>query len=279
MLDKIRNLLIVIPSIITVIGVISKIFYNLFMESVRYEYDDEAIQQSKSSIIFRALLGLVFIIDIIGLGLLFNQTITKFVNGKLSSSNTNNAVGITSTIISVIIIISLIVLGYIFSKVRKTYILKLNQNKYKKINKLILILNIINTFFWGAASLIFIYTIYYMISIGIDIKSNNLGELIFESALTGIDYYGLIICGIVFILCISLFMLCISFYGIIDKINKDVTYYIIRRDDVILSKCYLDYIGYYLVIDKGVERYIKKSDVIEIKKVRGNLKSNIKKEK
>lgn len=106
------------------------------------------------------------------------------------------------------------------------------------------------------------------INYGISIESDS-GLLAFKSILTDIDYNGLIFSSILLILSVSLFMISVSLFEVINAINKDIIYYIIRKENVDSCELYLEYDEYFMIIDnEGTERYIKKSEIIEIDKSR-----------
>lgn len=270
MFDDIRNLLIIIPSIIAIIGGIGKISYNFFIESVKYEYKRVPAQQTNIGIMFNVALCIIIIIDIVGVALLFI--------GFIIGSSSENKMDATTVPLAWILIIMIILSGVNFNIVRTKYIDKLNKHKYEKVVGWTFLSIIINIIFWGLISIILSLVSMSTIIKGINIKS-NLGRLVFESSLTYNDYYGITVCGIIAVFCVILFMISLSLFEIAYIVNKYDTYYIIRKDDVISCECYLDYIDYYLVIDNGVERYIKKSDVTEIKKVKGKLTLSIKKKR
>lgn len=270
MLDKIRNLLIVIPSIIAIIGGVGKISYNLFIESVKHEYKRVPAQQTNIGIMFNVALFTIIILDIL-------IVVLAFI-GFIIGTSSENKMNITTGYLSLPIIASIIILGANFSMLRTKYINKLNKYEYKKLGGWNFLSIIGNIIIWGVILLILIAAIINAISKRIEVKY-NLGELVFENYLSNNDYNALVNCISMVIFCIILFMISLSLFEVRNEINRVVTYYIIRKDNVISCECYLDYTEYYLVIDNGIERYIKKSDVIEIKKVRGNLNPNIKKKK
>lgn len=269
MLDDMRNLLIIIPSIIAIIGGVGKVSYNLFIESVKYQYKRVPAQQTNIGIIFNVALYIIIIIDILGIVLAFI--------GFMGASS-ESKIDMTNAPLAGILIIMIILSAFNFNKIRAKYIDKLNKNKYEKIGLLTFMSIIINIIFWGVLSIVLIIFFINIISERIAIKS-NLGAWVFESSLTDTDYNGILLWGTTTVFCIIFFMISICLIEVGYLINKNINYYIIRKGNVISCECYLDYKEYYLVIDKGIERYIKKSDVIEIKKVKGNLNPNIKSKK
>ena len=269
-MDDMRNLLIIIPSIIAIIGGVGKVSYNLFIESVKYQYKRVPAQQTNIGIIFNVALFTIIIIDIVGVILLF----ISFVIGTSSENKTDGA---TAPII-VVLIIMIILSGINFNALRNKYINKLTKHKYKRVGKLMFLSIIVNGFFWGGILIVLILSVVNTIIKRIDIKS-NLGAVVFESSLTDNDYYIILACCAVAVFCMIFFMISLSLFEVGTVVNKDITYYIIRKGNVISCECYLDYIEYYLVVDSGAERYIKKSDVMEIKKLKGNLDPSIKKKK
>ena len=272
MLEKIRNLLIIISSLITIIGGVGKIAYNLFIESVKYQYKRVPAQQTNVGIVFNVLFCTATIIDILGVSSIF----IRFIIGATSENKTE----MTTFILPIVFITSIILLGVNFNIVRNKYIHKLTRHKYryKKVGIWSFIAIILNIFCWGLLSLILISSIMTDISESIYLKSNS-GTLIFESYLTGNDYEQLLNNSFIVIFFIVLFMISLSLLEMAFVVNKDSVYYFIRKDSVISCESYLEYIEYYLIVQNGSERYIKKSDVIEIEKINNSLKINKKKKK
>lgn len=279
MLDKISKLVIAIPSVITLIGVLGKISYNLFIESVKYKYKRVPAQQTTIGIIFNTILCITVIVDILGIFLLFAALIIGFINGKFIGNITSTYISekaekSITLLIMIFISVMLIYLIHTFSKLRIEYNNKLNGLIHNKIKKIMFILILGNVALWGILALLLIILTIYTIKEGITIKSNG-GILVFESVLTEIDYNLVFTGSVTTILCVTLFMISLSLIEIIDSINEDSTYSLITKDRVISCKCYLEYKEHYLIIDGNIERYIKRDDVIEIE--RANLNRQKKK--
>lgn len=60
----------------------------------------------------------------------------------------------------------------------------------------------------------------------------------------------------------------ISLLNVIEMLESNCMYEIIIEQEVIMCRCYLEYEEYYLIFVNGMERYINKSKIKEVRKLK-----------
>ncbi|WP_027099343.1 hypothetical protein [Clostridium paraputrificum] len=251
-MDNLRTFLTVMSMILTILGVLIKGINDFFINVIKMKYENVPGKQSSFSFVIQIMIYIVgivtFIIWLLGA---LNIIITK--------SSTNGYYSIIVIIIG--IIIAFLIFAPIFNTtvvffdVMNEYIDKLeggsfNRHKenYKKTivkwKRLSLVVPII--------SLIILCTQQYLS------KDSSLYILNKENSTIFAGYnFFLVVC----------FLFLIRLESIYNSIISNNLYIINTKEEKIKCRLYLEYSEFYLIFENGHERYIKKSEVVEVRKV------------
>lgn len=115
------------------------------------------------------------------------------------------------------------------------------------------------------ASLLII-TVVITIKDGIKVVKNN-GIYIFENNISDTNMNAIVSASLVILICIAVFILLNKLAEIYNVITEETSFILCTSSkEKVLCRCYLEYDDYYLMFENGTERYIKKSEVKEIRK-------------
>jgi|GEM_PF-3434756 len=247
-LNNIRNILIIITTVGVIIGIFGKVISGYFIESIKYKYKYVPEQQSTFEIITTIISAIIFALEVIAI---VGIIIFIVIQGKDTDILIYNKVNlnIEYIILGMFIIWTspLIITIYMFNKLKTLFIEKLN-NKMKvsslKIDKNIIISSILFS--------------------AIDLSLNS--GLIFIVKSVGNDVQNNVILSILILACFTNIIILMSLINVISELNLDVNYTFHMHKEEISCKCYLEYSEYYLVIEDGVQNFIKKSEIEKIEK-------------
>lgn len=242
--NDIRNWLLLIGTIITMVGIGVNWINNLFINTIKVKYQSVPGKQSRFSFIIQIL---VYVIVLISLASWVKSMI--YNNGAESNSLANQYTPII--IIAAILAIIFIILPiwgtiYIYSRLMESYIAKLENRNISNLK--------MNYIIWIRIikySSLVIPVVVFLILICRMYGDNK--TLIFL-----IGY-----CSFLFLF----FCMLIRLENVYKHIISNNIYILKLKDEKIVCNLYLEYEEFYLVFEDQHERYIKKSEVSEIRKV------------
>lgn len=238
-MDELRGSLLLFGTMFTMLGVLIKVINDFFINVIKMKYQNVPGKQSSFSFILQ-------IITYIGV-------IVGFVSWIISiTRNQSNTLNLKPSIIILSLILSFFLFAPIFNAVNlflnlRTYFIdklengKINRmdKKYKKKIRL-----------WRNMSLIIpVISLFILIS------------KLYEDKETLI-FWG----GYAFFLFIC-FAILLRLEDIYNSLVKNDIYILKLKDEKVICKLYLEFEEFYLLYEDKHERYIKKSEVSEIRKV------------
>ncbi|BCZ45113.1 hypothetical protein psyc5s11_11800 [Clostridium gelidum] len=259
-----------IIAILTVLGTLVvlhiKAFYNFFMAIVKIKYKEVPGKQSMFSVVIEWIGFIGFFIYVIVLGSMFIKNFYK-INFDISLKNMNLIYFMELILFALVIVVIIFVSIDAIQKFRY-----LKKNFRKKLEGDLVTLednieskNMKNIYVFSVSIVLFLFVILDGISRNIEIMNSkfvlfpkNEPNEIFIIALT------------MEIIISTLLLISINMKEIIKTLRSNDLYMILIDDEEIYCSCYLEYKNHYLIIkkDKGIERYISKSKVKEIRKIR-----------
>lgn len=282
MLEKIRNILLVISGGGALLSVYVKIFNSLAIDIIRNKYKNIPGKQSIFNTIMKFILycfiGVYLITYII-------YITTLIVAGKWSYSTSfpevNGCLGIIGMIAGLICIVSIIISPIIainnLFKTENEFRKKLENKIYSDISNKTILFNKIAIFLSILTTIICILFSLYMIIQGIDIV-NKEGIYIFQNNIYNEDMRFIAKLSLIAVINITSFIVLYSLREIYVAINQKELYILRTSSCEIVCKCYLEYEEYFLIFKDDMEKYIKKSQVIEISKIKIKEKTDNEKE-
>lgn len=238
-MNEIRNLLLVVGTTITMLGVLIKTINDFFINTIKMKYENIPGKQSSFSFTLQIL---VYIIGIVS----FSSWIINVINNIDKSNggpNYNFNTMVVAIILSFFIFMPIFEVVTVFSDIRQLYINKLENGtiinmdkRYKKKIKLL-----------KYASLVIPIITFVGFLIGLYKDERN------------ITFWGGY--GVLLLICFALFLRLGNIY---DSITENFIYTLKLKDKEIVCELYLEYDEFYLIFQDKHERYIKKSEVKEI---------------
>jgi NADH:ubiquinone oxidoreductase subunit 5 (subunit L)/multisubunit Na+/H+ antiporter MnhA subunit len=254
-LSHIRDVLLSLTTLITVIGVYTKTFNKFFLDIIKSKYDNVPGQQPLFDTILKSIVYIFCGTEIVTLitSLIFQGKDKIFNEGFNMDWN---------SIIAIILAILFAVLYFTFINNFFNFRIKfidkfengrtINRGEIKKLKNR-------NKFNLYISIFYFIICIYV---IGMYIQLNK------TKPLTSKDINAVITIFSVAIISYTLTICCFSFKTVIKFLEDNYVYIIYFEDELIYCSSYLEYTNYYLIIKNGKERYISKSKVKEIQKIK-----------
>lgn len=241
----------------TILGFIIKAFNGFFIEYIKTKYKIIQFKQSPFEVILTIVGVIVLLSEFIILGLYIYDSFKNKSNSLIFKSLTNLKIS-SDLIDSLSLIIALLILFMMLSliiilKIKEVFIRKLEYGNYFKVKKTYKVINILSI---SVACILIIFSI-----IGLFAQPN-------KEAFT----------FIIFLLSISL-IIClvqISVRGVIKEIEFIDGYIMHFGEEVIHCSCFLEYDDFYLIFANQSKKYIKKSEIKEIKKGDGVITNNSK---
>lgn len=279
-LNYIRDVLLAMTTIITVLGVFIKTLNKFFLETIKSRYKMIPGKQSIFDTVLKSIMVFISIVSIIFSFIMVTYSVIK----KGSNLNANELLNLNANIYQFIGFAIAMLFYYlmfgtqeVFNRLQRMFIDKIqkkspeSKSKSKILKKSMYslyiyigntlniiknvsvrklnIINIIISTFLGSSSLILIIS--YILK---GIKKEDL-ESVFILVLIGM--FSLIS-----------FIISISLLNVVEIVNSNCIYKIVMEQEIIICRCYLEYDEYYLILENGDERYISKGKVKEIIKSR-----------
>ncbi len=246
-LKDIKEVLLAMIAFWTVAGFLIKVFSGFFVENIKLKYKNVYWKQSTFEVILKWIGNMTILVYMI----MFCYYIIDFILYRKSSMFVKS-ISIPNFNIDLITIIGLIVTVMIFfmvlsvlisQAIEELFIDKLENGNINKVKRRYKLINVLGK----TISCVFI--IIFIVDIS---KTADISTTFFTGYLAGL--------GII----IYLFHTGIS--GVIKEIETNSIFTIHLSKDIISCSCFLEYEDYYLVFEDGIERFIKKDEVKEIRK-------------
>ncbi|WP_143314226.1 hypothetical protein [Clostridium sp. HBUAS56017] len=268
MLEQIRNFLLTLTAIGTVVGFFIKTVNDFFMKSIRKRYKNVPGKQTIFEIIVEWIAYIIVFIYLFVAGTLIITSIANSdwhwvsANIQIGEINYGNFVGIA---IVIAFFFSICAPIFAWSSVSNLFILKLEKglcHKVKRITKKIITLGVIASSITTSGG---IYLIWALLDQKVKLVVKN-SSYFLENNLGDDDMKMILLVGFALFFTITAFIILNSLKEICKVIDKLQMYILCTSKENIICRCYLEYDEYYLLFENGTERYIKKSEVKEIKK-------------
>lgn len=273
MQEGIRNVLIIFTTVITSIGVCIKVIDNFPINIIKINYKSIPAKQSLFNIVISLIFCLVIsfgiLMTIIEIGYCFKEGFNKVFQEEFLLK-INNFTYILGVIIALLFYFVLFVIICNFFVIRKKFIDKL-QGKCGKVKKVNIVFNTICMIYCCLIILGYIIYLLGTICSKIKIVKDN-GAYIFENYMDVGEMKNFIGITCFAFICLSFLILLNSLRNLCKAVNEEVIYILITNKESIICKSYLDYDEYYLIFENNNERYIKKSEIKEVRKKQ--LKNN-----
>lgn len=269
MMDLIRESIITITGVGTIVGLYIKATNNFIIEIIRMKYNIAPGKESMFSIIIKLIIGILLVIYsfflVTTVIILFNNGIADTISNSIA-----NIPKYDGNIISLIILISFfgsIICSYLsIYYTISFFIKKLETGNIDRKNRLLCYINFLGRIFSIIIVGIAMVTIYYTIVGGIDIVRTN-GLYIFENNISNSNMENFLSCLMICFICITSFILINSSKQIFKELRQYDSYILLTNNGNVFCRCYLEYNDYILVLLEGNDLFIKKSEVKEINKI------------
>lgn len=263
-----RDIVAILTIVGTLIALHIKAFYNFFMAIVKIKYKEVPGKQSMFSVVIEWIGYIGFFIYMIVLGsLLVKNFYQKDSIIRLRTMSLTDFMGlILFTIVIIATIFASIDAMQKFNYLKKNFRKKLEGNLVTLVDNLEK-KNMKNIYVLSVSTVLFLFVILDVISKNIEIT--NIKFVLFAND-EKIEPF--LIALILEIIISTLLLISINMKEIIKTLRSNDLYMVLIDDEEIYCSCYLEYKNHYLIIkkDKGIERYISKSKVKEIRKIRSN---------
>lgn len=232
-----------LSSFLVIIGGVVKLFKDFFMEIVKFKYRNIPCKLSVFEVLIKLGMACVILFDIVAILVqIFNLVVNRGSAGFLVNDG-EGLLWIIGFIGAIVWLINIGVLFWELSNIYDKFISYLENSTKKEVNKLD---------FWRISIVIFLSSIYILmwtyVIFELDIKS-----------IIGLSSLGIstVISGIIAISLLEVY-----------KTLKNREKYILYTDkELIACNMFLEYNNYYLIFEDGIERFIKKDEVKEIRKI------------
>ena len=280
-LNYIRDVLVSITTIITVLGVFIKTLNKFFLETIKSRYKMIPGKQSIFDTVLKSIIAFISTVTIIFSFIMVTYSVIKKGNNLNANELLNLNVNIYQFIgLGIAMLFYYLMFGTqeVFGRLQSKFIDKIEKKSTESQNKSIIftksmysfllhigntlniiknvserklnIINIIISTFLGSSSLILILA--YVIK---GIKKE--------------DIESILILGLISMVSLISFIISISLVNVMDMLNSNYIYTIVFEQEIIICSCYLEYDEHYLVLENGNERYISKGKIKEIRKSKG----------
>ncbi|MGL4108334.1 hypothetical protein [Clostridium sp. LP20] len=271
MLEKVRNILLVISGVGALLSIHFKTMNNFAIDTIRNKYKNVPGKQ----LIFNTVIKL-FSYCFIGIYLtLFIISIIDFFVAKkwgtiFSVPDLGEGWFLFGVIVATVIIIAPFMAAAIavinLVEIKDQFRKKLENKDYIKVDKKTITWNWIGIILSVIVTITWIILSGYIVTTGIDVV-NKEGIYIFQNNILNDNMRMISLFGFLAIISITSFIVLNSLREIYIAINQDESYILIVNNHKVLCKCYLEYEEYFLIFKNEDENYIKKSEIKEIRKV------------
>lgn len=237
------DLVVSLSSFLVIIGGIVKLFKDFFMEIVKFKYRNIPCKLSVFEVLINLVMVCVLLLDIVAL---LVQTFNLFVNMGNAGILINDGevlLWIIGFIVAMVWVINIGLLFWELSKMYDKFISYLENGAKKEVNKLDC---------WRISIVIFLSSMYILIW----------GYVIFELNIKSIIKLSPLI-----ISTIISDIIAINLLEVYKTLKNGVKYILYTDKELISCNIFLEYNDYYLIFEDGIERFIKKDEVKEIRKI------------
>ncbi|WP_195264079.1 hypothetical protein [Clostridium sp. 1001275B_160808_H3] len=277
MLEKIRNILLLLTALGAVVSIYVKVFNELAIDVIRNKYRNIPGKQSIFNTIINFIIycffGIYLIVTIISAVDLIRTGGWKSV---LDVPKVEGGFEVIAFLVGLLIIIISIIPAVVASlnmiSMKDNFRDKLENKLNSKIKKSVIIKIIISMLMSTLLTIGWIILSFNIIIRGINIVKDN-GEYIFENNIVNNDMKFIVIFGFLALISITSFIVLNSLREIYKAVNEDEYYILNTSNGQIYARCYLECEDYFLIFENTMERYIKKNEIKEIRKIK-ILKSN-----
>ncbi len=273
-MNWVRNFILLLTTLGAVASVYIKISRDFCIELIKSRYKNVPGQQSIFEIVTVWIMYSIFVLDILMLVPLVTNLLDKFKIGDVIKASSGNNIGIIANIITFLLAIIIVnaILGpiLIYQNVKIKFIRKLEGDFVLKITNRIKVWNsisIIAPIFVPAISLI---VISYNVKIHLSKYQDN---FVFTNNIDEEFMQIIIIILVISFICATSFVIQKSLKELIRSVDENCIYIIKVDNEEIKCNSYLEYKEYYLLFENGMQRYISKNKVKEIKK--GEFRNSI----
>lgn len=273
MLEKIRNISLLITGLGAVFSIYLKTFNGLAMDTIKGKYKN--IPGRKS--VFDAIIELIKYCFIVIYTILFSMAIMSFFTSKEYEIVISSILKVDTYIDLVVILFALVSVVFPiasvsitinnFFEIKNKFIEKLENKEDIKVDSKLINHNKIGMFFSATITSIWLIFLVFIFTTGVDIV-NNEGIYIFENNIPNDSISFLGILSFLAVISITSFIILNSLREIYIAINQEEYYILNINNREISCQLYLEYEEYFLIFENETEKYIKKSEVKEIIKLK-----------
>lgn len=280
-LSSIRDVLVIITTIATILGVCIKTLNKFFLETIKCKYKMIPGRQSLFDTILKSII--FFIVIFSGIISIIMVTYTIFVKGN--NLNTNDLLNLNANIYELIGLIIALLFYYIifstrivFKVLEDMFLQKVEENFNKRYNKRkkfdsnsIFLLKYIEKILdkFKNSSIKKVNVINILIAMFFVIMSVSLISMYIIKGINKDDIESICILSLIGIAGLICCVISISLLDVVEVVHNNYVYEIAMEQEIIICRCYLEYDEHYLVLQGGNQRYISKGKVKEIKKSKG----------
>lgn len=263
-MSSLRDTLVVFTTIATILGFYLKIFNNFFMKIIKRHYENLPGNQTMFDMTLKYLAYTGVVAYITAMCILWS----KSTSGNTELHNYNNWNWITWVFVILAFLIIILIMFLLSNVIRTTAynFEKLKQLFFKRMKGTTIIPSdkmkmesIMNSILLGTMVVI----------IGAEIISEiiNCFELVKSNGEADISIMKAITFIVIELVVSAILIISVNLQRVIEEFIGNYTYIILTEAEEIKCKCYLELNEYYLVLENGIERYINKSKVKEIKRI------------
>lgn len=273
MQESVRNSLITLTTIGTILGIYFKAVDGFIINLVKIRYKNIPGKKSMFNIVIE-LLGYIFISIylLMCIVLIFNIIFFRSNGGWNLTKNIFNLHSVEPVeIIAILFLVcfsgALAFTYILFSFIMPMFKTKLIDKKVDIKSKYFKFFNFLGIIMVIISIAIESMLIYILTKDGIKVVRSN-GIYIFENNISDGNMYSLVFFIVLMFISITSCLVLNSIRQIYKEVCSEDMYTLITNNERVSTRCYLEYDEFYLNIEDGIEYYIKKSDVREIIKMR-----------
>lgn len=273
MVEKIQNILVLLTGLGAAFSIYLKTVNEFTMNMIRSKYKNAPGKKS----VFHAVIELIEYCFILTYIIIFIIEMINFFTSKEYKIVINNILKASTLMEWMVILLSLslIILPIIsmiiainnFLEIKNKFIKKLENKDNIKIDSKIIVNNKIGMMFSIIITAIWLFYFLFIFTTGINIV-NKEGIYFFENNIPNDNAAFLWILSFFAFISTTSFIILNSLREIYTSVNQDEYYILNINNREVSCQCYLEYEEYFLIFENEMEKYIKKSEVKEIKKIK-----------
>lgn len=276
-----RDILVVITTIATVLGIFIKTLNKFFLETIKCRYKMVPGKQSIFDTILKSIMLIISAISVLFSFVMVLYTLIQKGNNISANELLNlstNIYQLIGFIVAMLFYCLMFMTQKVFRKLQNMFIKKMGENLHKYYGKSKVLSKNSNSL------MKYIKNIIDKIN-SIDIKKMNIINILISmffvgSSLSLISLYitkgiskedieSVCILSLIFMVGLISLVISISLINVVEIVQNNYIYEIVMDQEIILCRCYLEYDEHYLIIHRENERYICKGKVKEIRKFKG----------